>query len=184
MNELLYAIQMKEDTNGESKKMVKSILDAGADGIINDPVGPKGKTSLMFAVDKGDLELVKLLMKYGADPRISDSRGEKAEDLTRNHKIKEALEKTNFAIQNKGSATTSDYQRYAELGEMINDLFGHNKSRGRNDPSEVTIEYLFEEVFKTGKFNNIDLWRDMFISLFVQREKKNNTTGWESMKEC
>ena len=54
-------------------KLVRLELDMGAN--INLPFGPEENTPLIWAVNSGHLDTVKLLLEYGADPRIPSGSG-------------------------------------------------------------------------------------------------------------
>ncbi len=63
---------------GESLKSVRQLLEAGAD--IN-AQQHGGYTPLMGAAGSGMIDLIRLLLKHGADPSISDDHGNSARDL-------------------------------------------------------------------------------------------------------
>lgn len=71
--------------------MVQLLLKAGADP--NLPNSVFGQTPLHYAVDCGYVQLVKPLMQYRADPRLTDKHGKSAFDLAQTDEMREALER-------------------------------------------------------------------------------------------
>lgn len=51
------------------------LLDGGADKTINKTVGGNGKSVLYHAIQNLNVDMVKLLLKYGADPASVDEDG-------------------------------------------------------------------------------------------------------------
>ena len=51
----------------------------------------RGLTALMFAVEQGNLEMVKLLLRDGANRRLKDGSNHKAINYTTNSDIKKVL---------------------------------------------------------------------------------------------
>ena len=73
------------------KTSIELLLDHGADvnAIDND-----GNTALMYLCWHGhEVQLIILLLRYSADPDIENHCGEKARDLSRQHKSKDKIEK-------------------------------------------------------------------------------------------
>ncbi|NOU16424.1 MAG: PQQ-binding-like beta-propeller repeat protein [Bacteroidales bacterium] len=64
-NEIFWKAAKNNDT-----KTLKELLDKGIDVNVKTPYGA---TALMFATDKGNLEVVNLLLERGANPNIKDS---------------------------------------------------------------------------------------------------------------
>ena len=77
--------------------MLALLLEHGADpnSAAVDQVGnPElGYGALHSAAEKGDIEGVKVLLEYGADPQAANAEGKRAIDLTRNKRVREALER-------------------------------------------------------------------------------------------
>ena len=71
--------------------MVQLLLKAGADP--NVPNSVFGQTPLHYAVDCGYIQLIKPLMQYRADPRLTDKKGKSAFDLAQTDDMREALER-------------------------------------------------------------------------------------------
>ena len=71
--------------------MVQLLLKAGADP--NLPNSVFGQTPLHYAVDCGYVQLVRPLMQYRADPRLTDKHGKSAFDLAQTDDMREALER-------------------------------------------------------------------------------------------
>ena len=69
-------------------------LEHGAevDSGVEDPSAP-GATALHGAAVRGDLKGVKVLLRYGADPRSRNADGKRPVEVTRNKKVRELLEK-------------------------------------------------------------------------------------------
>ena len=76
--------------------MLKLLLDHGADpnSTAADQQGrPElANSALHNAAEKGDVKGVKVLLEYGADPQATNAEGKRPVDLTRNKKVRAALE--------------------------------------------------------------------------------------------
>ena len=74
--------------------MLDLLLQHGAevDSGVEDPSAP-GATALHGAAARGDLKGVKVLLRYGADPRAGNADGKRPAEVTRNKKVRELLEK-------------------------------------------------------------------------------------------
>ncbi len=68
-------------TNG-SLEITELLLLNGANNSINLQNNSTGRTALMHACIRGNIEKVKLLLKYGADASIKDNRGMSAYDFS------------------------------------------------------------------------------------------------------
>lgn len=73
------------------KSSIELLLNYGANP---NAVDLNGETALMYLCRHNhDIQLILLLLRYSADPDIENHSGEKARDLSRQHKSNDKIEK-------------------------------------------------------------------------------------------
>jgi ankyrin repeat protein len=71
---------------GDNARAVELLLEAGAE--VNAVDTTEGFTALMHAAAEGHVEVVKVLLKYHADPAVRDTDGDTARDsASRNRNV-------------------------------------------------------------------------------------------------
>ena len=75
---------------GDNAETVELLLNADAK-VINAVDTGEGFTTLMHAAAEGQVEVVKVLLKYNADAAIRDADGDTAQDFARKNQHAEVL---------------------------------------------------------------------------------------------
>lgn len=76
-------------TAKDSPEMIELLIRNGAD--VNSGMALTGKTALLIAAERNNIKTVSTLLRYGADPTLTDDRGRSPIDFAKQNKNTEML---------------------------------------------------------------------------------------------